>query len=623
MSHEKVTVDEPLISTDVDQLIRTLAERKKVALNELRQTCRIDRKTMDKWIAVLEDEGYISIEYGLGGTYVIWKENGAIHSEAPKEVKPVEEAIAEPSEPEPLEPLPETEVSEAPVTEEVVPEETAITESEEKAEDEVVATEAEPEPEELLRDYLARKKDGSADIDSVKSNILTSLKETGKDDARADKIAAEVAPEPEAAEPADVEAADEVEEEPAAEGAEPEPSGPARVETMKPAREAPPNAAEIRQLMNSYLAEINREKAHVEALKKERENLYREKFATLEGKMQADIVVLTEKILEKQAKIAELKERVLELPDKVDELEKVQSQLDSLRREGREALERTKRKAQEYVDNVSSSRGAMEGRIGEIDDALSKQNSRLKQLESITASLDSRSSKLKETIEDAKSQVETLNSTISALATDLQQVEQAKGGIRAMTEEIKGTVAAHGEELEALEQELDGIARMEQWVEEYVGDYEAKVEDIESYVARGDEELAQVREAAESLYMKKYLGELAEMAGSYDAELGGAVSKEKEIEQKISASSARISELVRDSQEMIRKLRGDVNAAPDYDEVHARIKDRTAQVKTIVAEKRQERAKLVEDSSKTRKTRTVSKVGKLKRKVVPLKKKRK
>ena len=46
-----------------------------------------------------------------------------------------------------------------------------------------------------------------------------------------------------------------------------------------------------------------RDEAHVV----ENRRLYREKFATMEGKMQADIVVLTEKILEKQTKVAELK----------------------------------------------------------------------------------------------------------------------------------------------------------------------------------------------------------------------------------------------------------------------------------------------------------------------------
>ena len=44
MDSEKITVDEPLISTDVDNLIRTIADRKKVPLHELRRICSIDKK---------------------------------------------------------------------------------------------------------------------------------------------------------------------------------------------------------------------------------------------------------------------------------------------------------------------------------------------------------------------------------------------------------------------------------------------------------------------------------------------------------------------------------------------------------------------------------------------------
>ena len=218
--------------------------------------------------------------------------------------------------------------------------------------------------------------------------------------------------------------------------------------------------------------------------------------------------------------------------------------------------------------------------------------------------------------------METLNSTVASLATDLQQIEEAKSNIASMTEDVKSGVATHGEELESLEQELEGIARMEQWVEEYVSDYEAKIEDIENYVSRGDEELSELREAAESVYMKKYLGELAEIAGAYQDQLGDAAAKDRSIEEKISLSQSRIADLVQDSHAMVKKLSGETASAKDFSSISARLKEQTARVKGIIGEKRQERAKLADDSRTTRKTRAVSKVGRVRTKIVPSRKKK-
>ena len=587
---DKVTVDEPLISTDVDQLIRLLAEKKKISLGELRQTCKIDKKTLDKWIAVLEDEGYISVEYGLSGTAIKWKDDHEVVVSAPQ----TRQEVRQFSKPAPAEPT--TELHELDSIETISPEESAIAQSEASA-DEAAGEEAEV----VLRDYFASKKADASQLDDLKSNILASLGRTEKKEEPAQDETLEIE-------------ADEFTMEPSVEE-EPE-------EILKPQREAAPGAAEMRELMNGYLAEINREKARVEALRKDREALYREKFTAIEGKMQADIVVLTERILEKQAKIAELKERVLELPDKVEELEKLQTQMDSLRTEGREALQRTRKKAEDYISSVQNAKSAVEKKINEIDSSLVKQAESIKQLETLGNSLDSKASRLRETVESAKVQVETLNSTVASLATDLQQIEEAKSNIASMTEDVKSGVATHGEELESLEQELEGIARMEQWVEEYVSDYEAKIEDIENYVSRGDEELSELREAAESVYMKKYLGELAEIAGAYQDQLGDAAAKDRSIEEKISLSQSRIADLVQDSHAMVKKLSGETASAKDFSSISARLKEQTARVKGIIGEKRQERARLVDDSRTTRKTRGTSVVGRIRTKIAPSKKKK-
>jgi chromosome segregation ATPase len=665
LAHDKIRVDEPLISTDVDSLIRTIAERKRVPLNELRQLCRIDKKTMDKWIAVLEDEGYITVEYGLRGTNVLWRDIEDVQAgentyrSARGGQSQIQEAESAPAEPERQEPEP---APEAPSPEMASEEETAVA-AEDRADDEPIQPaeaevnpeftdeaplEEEPDPEELLSEYLARKRSGSKeDADDIKVSILTSLKEGDSEkEQKGEPELAEDAPDEPADEPDEVESTlativedvekdeapeaseEDQEETPAAdapEEADDEPKVQAQAkpayskETIRPSQKE--RAVDVRELMSSYLDEINREKSRIESLKKERETLYRDKFATMEGKMQADIVVLTEKIIEKESKIAELKERVLELPDKVEELGRLQQQMDTLKKEGRDALSRTRSKADEFISTVGQSKSDVEERIAEIEAVLDAQTGKVRELEKLSASLESRSGKLKGALDEAKAQIDQINSAMTSLVSDLQTVEEMKAEAATITESIKTDVAARGEELQSLEEEISGIERMEHWVQEYIRDYEGKIDDIERYVSKSDDELSELKEAAEGLYMKKYLGELENMTDAYQSELHDAVSREKEIEMKLSESRARITDLVSESQEMIKKLKSDAPEATekDFGVLVAKVKARTTRAKNVVEEKQKERAKLADDSRKTRKTvKPVSK-GKASSKKAPAK----
>ena len=585
----RVTVDEPLISTDVDRLIRTVAEKKRIPLNDLRSLCRIDKKTMDKWISVLEEEGYIEVEYKLGGTFINWK-----GGELPAQIAEKHEDAPEP-------------VSEAPNgghEEEYVSksesEETLAVQSETLPQDSTTdsyssgsfATVVEPEePEEILSQYVARKREDPPD--SLKSNILQSLdsektvEHTDSGDSEDD------------------------------EGDSP---------VVLPVREvpqppAPAISVDSRELINAYIDEINKEKLEIEKLKKERESLYRDKFSALEGRLESDIVALTDKIIQKQSKLAELKERVLELPDKVDDLEKLQEQLNRLRNESKEALARTKSKANELLDNIDESRDEVEDKVEKIESKIDEEGEQVTALEKLTSTVNDKLRRMEKVAAEVKGQAEKLNDVLSALDTDIEAAHSSKAEVDELLQSLRDSIALHGNDLESLEGELEGITKTEQWVKEYVSDYEKKIEDIESYVEKGDEELAEVREAAESLYIKKYLGELEDMTDAYNEQLEDAVNRDKDIENKMAASKSRIVDLVRESQSMIRKLREGVADAKDFATIKESLKDKTAKVKRAIAEKSLEGQKLVEESKATRKSKVSSKARS--RKQVPKKKKRK
>lgn len=594
MSRDKVSVDEPLISTDVDSLIRVIADKGIISLNELRITSKIDKKTLDKWITVLEDEGYIKVEYGLRGTNIRWVGEVEVPAKAAEQAPAAHEPVSAEEEVE----------GEPEITPEPQQETFTISETEEEKNEAFSAEmpiEEEPEPEELLSQYLARKQAGSGK--NLKSSILTNLEEGKKE---------KISP------PSD---------EPVPEIRETEESEEAPEAQARPAVMQRVPASDVRELVSSYMKEINKEKSEIESLKTERETLYRDKFASMEGKLQADIVVLTEKVLEKQEKIAQLKERVLELPDKVDQLSKLQDQMESLKSESRDALSRTRAKADQFIVGVRESKEAVETKIEGVESEIDRQNDKLAELEKLSTSLDLRSGKVKGALDSAKVQVEEITSAMNSLITDLEKVHEMKGEIDSMTDSVKEIVAAHGTELESLDQELDGIAKVENWIQDYIRDYEDKIESIEQYVGKSEDELADLKEAAESLYMKKFLGELEDVADGYDTELHDAIAQDTDIEGKIAASKTRITDLVKESQQMIRKLKQETTDAneKDFGILVARVKARTERAKRTVQEKESQRLKIREESAKTRKTKAPDPKAKSKKvpsKLVPKKKRK-
>ncbi|MBN1170501.1 hypothetical protein JXA56_05760 [Candidatus Micrarchaeota archaeon] len=586
------------ISTDVDNLIRTIADRKKIQLKDLQKECNIDKKNLDKWMYVLEEEGYIAIQYGLSGTYVLWKGDEAPEKEVVKEpgyeeeYEAVEESFQDTLPLEDVHDEKSEDVPDLPVfdVDSLVEEETER------------QAEVEAEPEDLLKAYLDKKR-----AEEIKSSIIGNLDEEPQ------------RPEPPLAPSEPDEPDDSVEESDhdidfskIKDDIEDIP------ETIRPSRDS--QAGDLQALMSSYMNEINKEKARINSLKKEKDDLFRSTIAPLEGRMQADIVALTDKIIEKRSRVAELKEHVLELPDKIEEVERLQEGLDKLKEESSQALTRTRDKAESYLSNIENSREDLKERISDVHSSIDEQAKRLESLEKTNQKLTEQSEKIQTYAESVRKQVEALNSSMEVLLNDLKEVELSKEEITEMKDAIRDSIGSHGEELEELDAELNEIGKVEQWVNEYLRDYESKISEIESYVQKSDDELAELREAAESLYLQKYLGELEGLTEAYEVGLDEAAEKENDIDIQINEAKERITTLVRESRDMMKKLRGESNNSDDYAAILSRIKRKTTKITKLVNEKANERAKLLDDSKKSRKTKRTSKTRAAKKKVKKKKK---
>jgi chromosome segregation ATPase len=66
-------MDDIVINTEIDRLIDLLSQRKRVEVDELVKELGADKKKIKKWLLVLEDEGYLKLEYRLTRMFAVWQ----------------------------------------------------------------------------------------------------------------------------------------------------------------------------------------------------------------------------------------------------------------------------------------------------------------------------------------------------------------------------------------------------------------------------------------------------------------------------------------------------------------------------------------------------------------------
>ncbi len=595
---DKITVNGALVSTDVDRLIRTISEKRRIELAELERLTGMDRRAIDKWVRVLEDEGYISIVYGLRGTNILWLGEEARHSD-----KDLDAALSG-----------------------------METKQTHEAYDEVFSEISKgDESERRLEEYLKRKQAQRDDEGDIKSSILGKLDSRRDSGVRSVASAHPDAPEgPEGPEPERMESAietkrqdfqvvaremlterkeleaeeqsfaavphDEVEQRAEPDAVEPE-------KVRKPARMTG-ESAKAKELVNAYLNEMNKERANLEKLKAEKDRVYRERYLSLESKVEADIASITERILEKEGRVLALKERVLELPDKVEEVEKVHRMITKLETDGREVLKKARADVEAFMETVDASKEELEGRMADARSKIDGEKGRIAELKRLSGDVEGRVADLRKSADETQEQIGELNSAMKELLSDLEDATQMKVEIADMVDRVRSSMDSKEAELDGLEGQMASIEKVEKWVREYVKDYESKIDGITSYVRAGDDELSALQESAEAAYIKKYLRELDGMTANYDSELNRATGEEKDVESKIADSKRRLADLVRDSKEMIAKLRTDTSGIADFETVRQEAQNKLGSVTQLLAEKETERQMLGEDIRAARGTVT-------------------
>src|SRR3989344_7463494 len=67
-----MALDDLLISTGVDHLIKLIKERQRMEIGAIAEELKLPLRTVEDWSHVLEEEGLVTIEYKLTKIYLVW-----------------------------------------------------------------------------------------------------------------------------------------------------------------------------------------------------------------------------------------------------------------------------------------------------------------------------------------------------------------------------------------------------------------------------------------------------------------------------------------------------------------------------------------------------------------------
>lgn len=579
-----IGVDEEdfLIATDIDKLIDIISTKKDIEVGKLSKDLKTNRKEVEKWLHLLEEEGVITLVHRMGALHAVWVAEKPAE-EAPKksqkataQMQPIELRRAEqkPFEQRPLEIREEGE--EGPIDfglQHVAP----------------LSVKKKP----ILQDFMP--------------GISKKPLPKGKEAPRAKAAAPEPTLEREVRERISQKQFSYIE--------------PASTEPMKKELERsefldlpPAKTGKLKDRLDEYLTLIKSAKEELKTLEGQKERMHREGFLSLEKEFEAGLENLEYALLEKEKRILETRERVAGLPDKIEEIDRMQDALSKTDSEARTVLSRTKESIDKSWKSLDEVSGELRGELEKGEEEIMRDRTRMVQMRDMLQSVEHTQEELGETLATSRAALEDLDEKVRKVEEALESAGDSRTLISERIENIQTGLERRMGQLEQLREELGRIEKVEQWFKQYSEDYEAKMAELEAYVAQSGEDLGRLKKASELEYVKKYLAELDKIEGGYRDKLGGLEMEEASIEEKVSEVRNRIKSLMRESSELMAKYRGMSSEAEDFGELASEAREKVRSHREMVEEKSEERRKLLDDARHLKKNSSVEDAKKKKKK---------
>lgn len=539
-------MDDAIISTDVDNLVKILSREKRLELSDLARKSGLPRHDVEKWLKILEEEGYIRLEYNLTRIIAIWS---GIEGESNLSYEEEREET----------PVKKTEEYKYSETEEKKP-------SYEEETDEITfkPSDFEDSEKEIPYEYSEEDSESLKESEEIVDDIVEkNVPESEYESGEKEEINLE--------EPLDT------------------------IEELKLEEQFPiekpksKKTQKISKIISKYLEEISAQKEELRKLKLQKQALYKERILPLESKMGSDITLFMELLLKKEQKIIELKERALQIPERMGELDELNRTVEKIDVEVSSVLSEAKKKLDSLLENTKSSKDKLASEIEKTMEMTEAEKSRAALLSEDLKKIEFIYEEIKHNIQNAESKIRDLNHHMSSLKLSLDDVSEARMDLREQIEDIERIAVRREQQLTSLTEEFSEIERLENEIRQYVKTYDEKIAEIKNYLVMGDEELSELKKSANAHHIKKYLRDLEDLVNEYDTELKDAIELDQSIEEKMDAAKKRLNTLISESKDAIKGMYHRAEEHEDFEEVSGRVKGIQFKVLDSLERKSEER----------------------------------
>ncbi len=559
-----IGVDEEdfLIATDIDKLIEILSTKKEVEVGKLSRELKMNRKEVEKWLHILEEEGVINLVHHMGALHAVWimkeKSEPARKALPPKAASLSQRAIISPKPPEAKH----------------VPKPKA--EEEEEPEEGPVELELEP-----MHPISAQKK-------SLFSAIIPS--------AKSRKASSGAAPSPKKEQKLTLEETESYSTPSYIPSQEPLEPMKKKLEKSEFLDLPAAQTGKLKGRLDEYLTIIKSSKEELKDLEGDKERMHREGYLSLEKEFEASLENLEYALLEKEKRIIEARERISSLPGKIGEIDQMQEAFSKTDSEARTLLSKTKSSIEKSWKALSEVSTELSGELEKGEQEVMRDRNRMVQMRDMMQSIEHHEAELNETLTSARAALEDMEEKVRKVEEAVQDAGDSKNLVAERIDHIQSNLERRMAQLEQLRSELERIEKVEQWFRQYSEDYSAKMDELQSYVSESQGDLDKIKKAAELEYVKKYLSELDKIEGGYREKLGSLEYEEASIDEKIAEVRNRIKSLMRESAELMSKYRQMGAEGEQFNEMVSTAREGSRAQREMVDEKADERRRLMQDA---------------------------
>ncbi len=564
-----------LISTDVDKIITTLREKKRIQLDDLARKLDMPKSDVRKWAGVLEAQGMIKISHHLTREYLIWTNSddatgSNYRGEEKKEiVYAPANSLQDLSIIESAQSTAKANVLKNIVNEEILAQKEPV---EEKEQDRLLdEMENARMREDKIRRTFEKSSTGTyyrtaklqmANIEKssikpkmdIKAPAKTIAKKpaalkAGKTPAKKTAVIAARKTFVKTTKPKTISIAIQ-KPKVVLKSAGSKPAQHQQEERHAPSPKPERAVVSLSHMLSAHMEKIRLQEERINALKEQKAGLLVEHLEPIERKLQAEIETVSDKLLEKQKIILELEQKATCIPEIVEGIDQRNAKVSEVESEARSALDNARIELEEILSELEGIRAVSEERISDVEKNVAVANAKLDSVKKTHNNISSLMESADEMLNSTKAAIEEQIVKMEEIEATMASLEDYKANLESDMEAATKTIDRQKNLAKIMSEHSHTISAVDTWTRSQFEEYEKQVEELTELTASNERDFAQLRESVETSFVRRYVSELSGILKRHEFEIGKTLEAEKSIDVRVEDEKEKLRSLISQGHEM-------------------------------------------------------------------------